>query len=234
METATKPSSTLSNSDQQVLTVLHKMIMDGSLKEGEKITEVGIAAQFDVSRTPVRLALRTLEVEGMIKKREGRGYTIQKIQLDDISKAFDVRGVLEGLAAKLLAQEGIRDDTDGYLKNAIIAMQEALDSDFPATQKVTRYQENNTIFHETIMRHCNNGYVKYSFDRLESLPLVKLGTVVFDNNNVDKEMIRLRLGNAQHLLIYDAIKKRDAQRAETIMREHANQTILYSDLLSGF
>ncbi len=95
-------------SDQRALAILRRMIVDGSIAPGEKITEVGIAALLDMSRTPVRLALKTLEVEGFIRKRDGRGYTVVAIELEDVSKAYEVRGVLEGLAAKLLAQkEGI-------------------------------------------------------------------------------------------------------------------------------
>ncbi len=61
--------------------------------------------------------------------------------------------------------------------------------------------------------------------------MVKLGTVVFDKDNEDKELMRLRLGNLQHRLIFDAIKKGDAQRAESMMREHANQVPVYTALL---
>ena len=63
-------------SDKRVLAVLHRMIMDGSLAPGSKISEVSVADMFDVSRTPARLALRALEVEGLIKKREGHTFDL--------------------------------------------------------------------------------------------------------------------------------------------------------------
>ena len=88
-------------------------------------------------------------------------------------------------------------------------------------------------FHETIMRQCGNDYIGYASDRMESLPMLKLGTVVFSADKAEEDMMRLRLGNMQHRLIFDAISKRDPQRAESIMREHANQTLVYSALFAG-
>ncbi|MHA7774576.1 GntR family transcriptional regulator [Roseibium sp. M-1] len=220
-------------SDKRVLAVLHRMIMDGSLAPGEKISEVSVADMFSVSRTPARLALRALEVEGLIKKRDGRGFTVQEFNLGDIKHAYEVRGVLEGLAAGTLAKAGMSREVDATLRQVIRAMDEALTGGFEVGEKVSRYQDGNVTFHETIMRQCGNDYIGFAFDRMESLPMLKLGTVVFSADKADDDLMRLRLGNMQHRLIYDAISKRDPQRAESIMREHANQTLVYSALFTG-
>src|SRR5262245_27653753 len=116
------------SADKRILTVLHRMIMDGSLAAGEKLSEVAVADMFDVSRTPARLALRALEVEGLIKKREGRGFTVQTFDLGDIAHAYEVRGVLEGLGAGTLAKKGMAEDVDKSLRAAIEVMRAALDS----------------------------------------------------------------------------------------------------------
>lgn len=94
----------IATSDKRLVGELRKLILDGILLPGGKITEIQIADMFKVSRTPVKLALRTLEVEGLISKREGKGYIIVKLNEDDVFKAFEVRGVLEGLAAGTLAK----------------------------------------------------------------------------------------------------------------------------------
>ena len=63
--------------------------------------------------------------------------------------------------------------------------------------------------------------------------MVQLGTVVFNAAKPSRELMRLRLGNIQHRLIFDAISQRDTQRAKAMMREHANQTLVYSSLFAG-
>ncbi len=221
------------SADKRILTVLHRMIMDGSLAPGEKLSEVAVADMFDVSRTPARLALRALEVEGLIRKREGRGFTVQAFDLGDIACAYEVRGTLEGLGAGTLAKKGMPEDVAGSLCTAIEAMRAALDSDDDIAHRVARYQDGNMTFHETIMEACGNPYVGFAFARLETLPILKLGTVVFSTEKAEEELMRLRLGNMQHQLIFDAISKRDPQRAEAMMREHANQTLVYSSLFAG-
>lgn len=220
-------------SDKRVLAVLHRMIMDGELAPGSKISEVSVADMFDVSRTPARLALRALEVEGLIKKRDGRGFTVQEFNLGDIKHAYEVRGVLEGLAAGTLAKAGMSAAVDATLREVIGAMDAALEADTETGAKIAGYQDGNVAFHETIMRQCGNDYIGFAFDRMETLPMVKLGTVVFSGDKPEQDLMRLRLGNMQHRLIYDAISKRDPQRAESIMREHANQTLVYSALFTG-
>ncbi|GAB4540973.1 MAG: GntR family transcriptional regulator [Roseibium sp.] len=219
--------------DKRVLAVLHRMIIDGALAPGAKISEVSVAEMCDVSRTPARLALRALEVEGLIRKRDGRGYTVEELNLGDLKHAYEVRGVLEGLAAATLARTGMSGEIETALRRTVAEMDEALDADCDSGAKAMRYQDGNIAFHETIMRQCSNAYIGFAFDRMESLPMVKLGTVVYCPERADKDIMRLRLGNMQHHIILDAIAGRDPQRAESLMREHANQTLVYSTLFAG-
>jgi len=218
-------------SDKRVVAALRQMIMDGTLAAGEKISEVGVSNQFDVSRTPARLALRALEVEGLIRKRQGRGFTVLELNFGDVSKAYEVRGVLEGLAAGTLARAGLTPEVEAKLSAAIDLMDAELHSSKPIEQKVAGYQDGNTAFHETIMRHCGNEFVGFAFVRMDSLPLVGLGTVVFKSDKAETELMRLKFGNMQHRLIFDALQKQDPLRAEAMMREHANQIPVYTKLL---
>jgi len=217
-------------SDKRVVTALRQMIMDGTLGAGEKISEVVVSNMFDVSRTPARLALRALEVEGLLRKRDGRGYTVMALDLGDISKAYEVRGVLEGLAAGTLARVGMKPDVECGLLHAVQDMDKALASDCPIPDRAAAYQEGNIRFHELIMQHCDNQFIGFAFARMESLPLVALGTLVFNSDRKEEELMRLKFGNMQHRLILDALTRRDPQRAETLMREHANQIPVYSRL----
>ncbi|MBW8640104.1 GntR family transcriptional regulator [Hoeflea sp. WL0058] len=219
-------------SDQRALAILRRMIVDGSIVPGEKVTEVGIAALLDMSRTPVRLALKTLEVEGFIRKRDGRGYTVVQIELEDVSKAYEVRGVLEGLAAKLLAHKGLGEDVERKLSRSIATSERIIASDIPYEDRIEAYQKANTLFHETIMHSCGNDYLPFTLAKLESLPMLKIGSVAFNRKNVERELLRLTVGHTQHMIVFDALKSGDGQRAEAMMREHANATLGYAELFA--
>lgn len=223
--------SEASTSDKRLVTILRQMILDGSLAPDTKISEVRVSQMFSVSRTPARLALRALEVEGLIRKRDGRGYTVLSFNFDDLSKAYEVRGVLEGLAAGTLAREGIAAKTASTLGAMLDRIDSLLNSGIPIEKCVIGYEEANVEFHETIMTESRNEFIRFSFARLEHFPLLGLGTVVFNKDRGEEEMMRLRFGNMQHRVILDAIVRGDAFRAETLMREHANQIPLYTSLL---
>lgn len=226
-------ASEVATSDKRLVTSLRQMILDGSLEPESKISEVRVSEMFAVSRTPARLALRALEVEGLIKKREGRGYTVLAFNFDDLTKAYEVRGVLEGLAAGSLARIGMTPDLATELTAVLDRLDDLLDRGLPIETCVVSYQEGNTTFHEMIMSECQNEFIRHAFTRLEHVPLLGLGTMVFNKDRAEKELMRLRFGNMQHRIILDAIARRDAFRAETLMREHANQIPVYSGLLVG-
>jgi len=227
---AFSPDDTLVTADKRVVVSLRQMILDGSLEPDSKISEVVISKMFDVSRTPARLALRALEVEGLIRKRDGRGYTVLAFNSEDLAKAYEVRGVLEGLAAGTLARTGIDEESSRTLNEGIAEIDAILQSARPAAEIIQRYQDINVVFHGLIMQGCGNDFVGLAVTRLEYLPLVRLGTVVFNEAKTFEELNRLRFGNMQHRLILDAIERQDPYRAETLMREHANQIPVYTSL----
>jgi GntR family transcriptional regulator of vanillate catabolism len=207
------------------------MIMDGSLAPGAKISEVRVSEMFSVSRTPARLALRALEVEGLLRKRAGRGYTVVSFTFDDLTKAYEVRGVLEGLAAGTLARNGLDAARLADLTGQCDQIDALLDSDVPIGKSVIAYEEANIDFHQSIMNESGNSFIRFAYAKLENFPLLGLGTVVFNKDRAAEERMRLRFGNMQHRVILDAIDRRDAFRAETLMREHANQIPVYTSLL---
>ncbi len=98
------------SSGQQVLLKLRKMIISGELEGGARIAEIPTAELLGVSRQPVRIAFRLLEQEGLLIKNPTRGYTVREISEQLVHDALEVRGVLEGLAAKTLAEQGLSEE----------------------------------------------------------------------------------------------------------------------------
>ena len=179
----------------------------------------------------MKLALRTLEVEGLISKREGKGYIIVKLNEDDVFKAFEVRGVLEGLAAGTLAKTGISTDLDHQLRKIIEDIDALLSASLSFDKVVSGYEDLNEIFHSLIMSECDNDFVDSAYSKLRNLPLLQLRSLVANGVKVEEELMRFKFSNMQHRLILDAIRKSDSQRAEALMREHANQVPIFSKIL---
>ena len=94
--------------DTELAARIRQDIILGVFKGGERVSEAQLCESYDVSRTPVRLALRLLEREGVIRRGEGRGYRVQSPTVEDILQAVEVRGHLESLAARLFAQRADR------------------------------------------------------------------------------------------------------------------------------
>lgn len=109
----------VSKDDQSVVTRLRKLISEGVYQPGERIGEVRVAEQLGVSRTPVRLAFRTLEQEGLLERAGKRGFVIREFSETDVHCAVEVRGVLEGLAARRLAERGLSDTVRRGLEQAL-------------------------------------------------------------------------------------------------------------------
>ena len=83
---------------------LREMLVQGRFRPGERIREVPLAAELKVSRIPLHLALERLAHEGFLEIRPTRGFVVQRFSTEDIYDAIELRGLLEGAAAKLAAQ----------------------------------------------------------------------------------------------------------------------------------
>ena len=212
--------------------IRHDILM-GTLSEGARLSEARLCEIYEVSRTPVRLALRILERERFIRRGEGRGYTIQTPTVDEILQAVQVRGHLESLAARLMAQKDDREKHLPQLELAIETISEVSESGNLDEASKRKAQAANRIFHTTILRNCGNNYVGFACEQISHLPMLAPGSMVFDRSGGktdeqrERSLVRLQLGNAQHQVIYEAIQKGDAVRAEGMMREHSHTMIDY-------
>ncbi len=223
--------------DSELAASIRQDILLGTYSEGERLSEARLCETHSVSRTPVRLALRLLEREGLVRRGTGRGYLVQSPTIEDILQAVKVRGHLESLAARLMAQGS---NNASYLREMKQAI-ETLDSSIDDLQKLgqldasftQRAQTANKQFHSAILAACGNAYVGYTCQQISHLPMLSVGAMVFDRSvsdtpeHFERGMFRLRLGNAQHQVILEAIEKGDPVRAEGMMREHSNTMIEY-------
>ena len=86
---------------------LRELILNGELKAGERMSELALVERLGVSRTPIRTALVRLEQEGLLQPIATGGFVVNSFNERDIHAAIEIRGTLEGLAARLAAERGV-------------------------------------------------------------------------------------------------------------------------------
>jgi len=101
---------------QKVYRVLKTEIAKGFLEPGTKLFEDKIATQMGVSRTPVREAIQKLAAEGLIKIAPNQTLIVTEVSLEDVKEVLQIRGVLEGLAARIAAKKITRQEIEGLKK----------------------------------------------------------------------------------------------------------------------
>ncbi|EFF81693.1 transcriptional regulator, GntR family [Acinetobacter haemolyticus ATCC 19194] len=221
------------SSGQQVLIKLRKMIIAGEIEGGSRIAEIPTAELLGVSRQPIRMAFRLLEQEGLLIKNPTRGYTVREISGKLIHDALEVRGVLEGLAAKTLAEQGLTDQQKLTLQECIQEIEQLFNehTEF-GDAELERYHHFNVIFHDTIIQGAQNIALLQALAKNNQLPMASAQAITFDQTKALSEYRRLHYAHLQHCSIYDALLHRQAGRAETLMREHSSVVIL-GETLTG-
>lgn len=215
------------SSGQQVLLKLRKMIISGELEGGARIAEIPTAELLGVSRQPVRIAFRLLEQEGLLIKNPTRGYTVREISGKLVHDALEVRGVLEGLAAKTLAEQGLSEEQKKTLQHCIQETEKLFnETDEFGDTELELYHHFNVIFHDTIIEGAQNVALIQALAKNNQLPMASAQAITYDQNQALSEYRRLHYAHLQHCSIFDALVHRQAGRAETLMREHSSVVIL--------
>ncbi len=220
----------MSKPGQRVLSILRQMIASGELSAGERLAEIPTAEKLEVSRMPVRIAFRTLEQEGLLTKLPGRGYAVREVSEQEISGAVEVRGVLEGLAARQAAEKGLSCEQRSCLLSCLEEGDKLFVRGQVTEEDLASYQELNKIFHDTIIEASKNPAIKTALSRNEHLPFASVTALAINRKRMDLEFRRFNFAHMQHHAVFDAIDKGQGARAESIMREHANATLRYAEL----
>ena len=133
-----------------VFNTLRQAILRGELKPGERLMEIQLANKLGVSRTPIREAIRKLELEGLVLMIPRRGAEVAEITEKSLRDVLEVRGALEELAVKLACQK-ITDEQITELRVADKEFEQALNSG-----DVTVYAEADVKFHDVIYHATDN------------------------------------------------------------------------------
>jgi GntR family transcriptional regulator of vanillate catabolism len=200
---------------------LRELILKGEFAPGGRVSEAPLSGRLGVSRTPLRLALERLAHEGLLEPYPTGGFVVRRFTLDDVWDGIEVRGLLEGAAARLAA-ERLRDERDVHMLRTIQLEMDALGEPTPET--FPAYLDMNERFHREVLRLARSEMVRQALDRLLSIPLASRSALVSLQSRFPEAADIFIVGRDQHLRIIEAISRRQGTRAEAIAREHAQIT----------
>jgi GntR family transcriptional regulator, vanillate catabolism transcriptional regulator len=201
---------------------LREMLVQGRFRPGERIREVPLAAELKVSRIPLHLALERLAHEGFLEIRPTRGFVVQRFSTEDIYDAIELRGLLEGAAARLAAERHKNISELSLLQATSFEVLTLVRSAKKLTMETfNRYIELNARFHSSLLDLSRSRMLRRAIQQACSLPFAS-PSAFLRRQYVSTDLWELFLISAdQHCGIVDAIVNRDGMRAEILTREHA-------------
>ncbi len=216
--------TTVSNSHSGRTSVkLREMILKGEFRPHERIAEVPLAARLGISRTPVRLALERLSQEGLLEPSTGGGFAVREFTKTDIWDAIEMRGALEGMAAKLAAERTTSASELNLLRQCNVeidtlmtASPAAMQPGSGPTDELSRYGELNGAFHLALVDLAKSPMLRAVIERVYAIPFASpAAPVPVSGRDI------MPLAMEQHHAIIVAIESKDGPLAERLTREHA-------------
>jgi len=190
-----------------VFSAIREAIIKGDLKPGERLMEVQLAEEMGVSRTPVREAIRKLELEGLVVMIPRKGAYVAGLSLKDAADLFEVRISLEGLAAALSAERITEDELE--------IMEKILEDITAAAERedVEAVIKKDREFHQILFSTTRNDRLAQIINSLKE-QIDRFRIQSFSNP------ARMKAINKEHAGIIKAIKEGNAELAEKLAREH--------------
>lgn len=190
-----------------VFNTLRQAILKGELKPGERLMEIQLAQKLGVSRTPVREAIRKLELEGLVLMIPRKGAEVARITAQDLEDVLEVRAALEELAVKD-ACEHITDEQLQDLKRAAAEFKKALDGD-----DLVECVQADMQFHEIIYGATNNRRLLQILNNLRE-QMYRYRMEYLKDRATHKTLLE------EHDAIRRALKKHDKNKAGAAIRIH--------------
>lgn len=195
----------------QIFNYLRDAILNEEYEIGQKLNEVTLSKELNISRTPIRESLKQLELEGLVKSIPNKGVYVLGFSKSDIEDMLEIRLVLEGLAIQLAIERMTPENLEKIKDSAELMEFYAKKND------QERFTAENIVFHEAIYRSTQSKY----FERM--LTDINYYIHVTSRHSIRQEG-RLETAAQEHREIYEAIKNSDKEKAKLSIEEHINKT----------
>jgi DNA-binding GntR family transcriptional regulator len=195
----------------QVYEEIKKNILSEALAPGQWLVERDISEKYRISRTPVRELLRALASDGLVALEPSKGYSVKKLNIEEIVEIFQAREAVEGAAARLSC---IRGDTEFF---DVVAKLKAQLQKLDLKQDSSLGIAKGTELHDAVITAANNAILTEFYQKLKNLN----GLI----RNLTKKSTTIETKSKEnHLIIAQAILEKDGKKSEQFMRQHLSIT----------
>lgn len=208
----------------QLILKLREMILIGRFQPGERLAEERMAAELGVSRTPIRSALEGLAREGLVVRTANqRGFMVRETTLKEILDATELRGVIEGMAARQVAEAGLAAQTRAALEHCIALTAPIFEKGELTPEDGGLWAEQNERFHRIIVEASANAPVIHALKVNDQVPFSGAGAFLENRDDAQathRQYAILSAAQRHHEAILSCLVKRESARVEALMREH--------------
>jgi GntR family transcriptional regulator of vanillate catabolism len=212
-----KSSTPSASQSDRVVLMLREMLLTGAFAPGQRLTELDLVGRLEASRTPIRHGLTRLAHEGLLERVHSGGYRVRAFAIADVWDAIEIRGVLEGTAARLAAERLSGPDELQPIREHLASM-EALLPLHP--KQYPRFLERNDRFHRALWKLSKSRMLIATLDGILRLPFAAPSAHVFIESATAARTAEI--GQEHHRRIVEAIAARAGTRAEALAREHSH------------
>ena len=224
------PRGTKSSSQTLKATLgLRELLLGGDFGPGERVPELALVERLGVSRTPLRLALVALEHEGLLESLPGGGFVVREFTRDDIVDAIELRGVLEGTAARFAAERLESRAELASLQECSGQLDEVVRVD--SLDAFERYISLNEAFHAGLVALAKSAALARAIEHVVVLPFASPSALVASHARLPESREILVVAQHQHRGMLESIEAGHGARAEEIAREHARLSRINLDLV---
>ena len=199
---------------------LRDLILRGEFEPGRRLAEQQLAERLGASRTPVRAALVTLEQEGLVEANDTVGYVVRQFTAQEVADAIAVRGHLEGMAARLVAEHGVSRQLEGGLRACLAEGDAALAANPLTMESYARYAEANDRFHALILEASGNRALQRAIALNDKLPFAPASGMLPMQSTLEADRDWMHYAHRQHHMLFDALKRGEGARAQALAVEH--------------
>lgn len=203
----------------RALLELRWLVLNGEFESRTRLPETALAERLGISRTPLRQAMARLVEEGLLEQLDTGGCRVASFSMDDIFDAIEIRGVLEGTAARMAAERGAKPELAEECREVLEQLRVAV---FGSNRvDFSSYVPLNAQFHRLIARLSGSRVIVREIERAVRLPLASPSAFLQGQELIPDFRASLKYAQLQHEAIFSAIINREGARAEALAREHA-------------
>jgi len=200
---------------------MRELLLRGAFRPGERLREIPLAARLKVSRTPLRLVLDRLEQEGLLAARPTGGFVAAEFTVNDIHDGIEIRGMLEGTAARLAAERLEKPEELEPVRTCLGRIDRLLQRWASGTDALAQYITLNEEFHELLLDLAKSPMLRRAVARAVALPFASPNAFILGHAQKKEGREVVMISQMHHRAIVDAITNRETTRAESLAREHS-------------